>query len=148
MTKTYECMVLVNNQEVRKGWQACKQSVVDIFAKHKAEVVSAKRWDERRLAYPIEGQQRATYLLIYFKASDTAPNLIRRDLDFSERVLRHLILVCEEVPAGAFEPEAAFDESRAGDEVPEPTPEAPTGAAGDEEETQEGGDDDAATEDA
>lgn len=129
MTRTYECMVLVNNQEVRKGWQACKQSVVDVFTKHQAEVMSARRWDERRLAYPIGGQLRATYLLLYFKASGTVPSAIRRDLDFNERVLRHLIVQCEEVPAGAYEPETAFDESRAGDDVPvvvaAPEPEEP-----------------------
>ncbi len=135
MTKTYECMVLVHNQEVRKGWQACKQGVIDIFTKHHAEVLSARRWDERKLAYPIEGQQRATYLLIYFKAPEGAPNMIRRDLDFSERVLRQLVLQCEEVPAGAFEAEAAFDESRAGDDVPEPVAEEP--ATGDETETSD-----------
>jgi len=115
-------MVLVNNQEVRKGWQACKQGIVDLFGKHKAEVVSARRWDERRLAYPIKGQQRATYLLVYFKSEHLAPAAIRRELDFSESVLRHLILRVEEVPAGAFEPEATFDESRVGEDAAPPPP--------------------------
>ena len=78
MNNTYECMILVNNQEVRKGWQSCKQSIVDLFGKHKAEVVSARRWDERRLAYPIKGQQRATYLLVYFKSEHLTPAAIRR----------------------------------------------------------------------
>src|SRR5690606_3284976 len=55
VTQTYECMVLVHNQEVRKGWQACKQAVVDLFTKHNAQVLSARRWDERKLAYPIKG---------------------------------------------------------------------------------------------
>ena len=128
MSNTYECMVLVNNQEVRKGWQACKQHVIDVFAKHKAEVVSARRWDERRLAYPIKGQQRATYLLVYFKAEHLVPAAIRRDLDFSDTVLRHLILQCEEVPADAHEPEAAFDEARVGEDSPPPAPSPNAGA--------------------
>lgn len=115
-------MVLVHNQEVRKGWQACKQSVVDLFAKHSAEVVSARRWDERRLTYPIKGQQRATYLLVYFKSGHLVPNAIRRELEFSDTVLRHQILKCEEIPAEALQPEAAFDESRVGEDVPPPPP--------------------------
>jgi small subunit ribosomal protein S6 len=121
-------MILVNNQEVRKGWQACKQSVVDLFTKHSAQVVSARRWDERRLTYPIKGQQRATYLLVYFKSPHLAPNAIRRELEFSEVVLRHQILKCEEIPAEAMQPEAAFDETRAGEDVaptPPPAPPAP-----------------------
>lgn len=122
MNHTYECMVLVNNQEVKKGWQACKQGVVDLFAKHKAEVLSARRWDERRLAYPIEGQQRATYLLVYFKSEHLVPAAIRRELDFNDVVLRHLILRCEEVPADAYEPEPVFDEARVGEDAPPPAP--------------------------
>jgi len=123
--KTYECMVLVKNQEVRKGWQACKQSVVDMLTKHRAEVLSARRWEERRLAYPIKGEQRATYLLIYFKSDHVVPNAIRRELEFSDKVLRHLVLQCEEVPADAFTPETAFDEARVGEDIPPPPPPAP-----------------------
>ena len=62
-TRTYECMCLLDNREVRKGWQPLKETVVGMFKKHGAEMLSARRWDERRLAYPIRGQQRATYLL-------------------------------------------------------------------------------------
>lgn len=116
MSNTYECMVLVDNQEVRKGWANCKQGIVDLFTKHEAEILSARRWEERRLAYPIKGQQRATYLLVYFKGKNNAPAAIRRELDFQEAVLRHMILACEAVPADAFEPEVEFDETKAGEE--------------------------------
>jgi small subunit ribosomal protein S6 len=30
------------------------------------KILSSRRWDERRLAYPIKGQNRGTYLLVYF----------------------------------------------------------------------------------
>jgi small subunit ribosomal protein S6 len=107
--RTYECMCLLDNREVKAGWQPLKESVVGIFSKHGAEVVSARRWDERRLAFPIKGQQRATYLLAYIKAGTQQVAGIRRDLQFKEAVLRSMMFGCEEVPAMAFEPEAAFD---------------------------------------
>ncbi len=129
VTNTYECMVLVNNQEVRKGWAACKQGVIDLFAKHSAQVVSARRWDERRLTYPIKKQQRATFMLVYFKSEHTAPAAVRRELDFSDTVLRHQILKCDEIPPEALEPEAAFDEARVGEDAPPPVPPAPAPAA-------------------
>jgi hypothetical protein len=72
-------------------------------------MLSSKRWDERRLLYSIRGQQRGTYLLSYFKASTQQIAGIRRDLQFSDVVMRSLVLACEEVPAAAYEPEAAFD---------------------------------------
>jgi small subunit ribosomal protein S6 len=108
-TQTYECMCLLDNREVKSGWQPLKDSVAALFTKHGAEMISARRWDERRLAYAIKGQQRATYLLTYFKADTQQLTAIRRDLQFKEEVLRSLVLVCEEVPPHAFEPEAAFD---------------------------------------
>ena len=111
MSKTYESMVLLDNREVKKGWQTLKDSVSSLFQKHGAEVVSARRWDERRLAYPIRSQPRGTYLLLYFKADTDTLVGIRRDLEYSEPVLRHLMMVCEEVPQEAFEPEAEFDEA-------------------------------------
>lgn len=108
-TRTYECMCLLDNREVRKGWQPLKDSVSGLFTKHGAQILSARRWDERRLAYPIDGQQRATYLLAYLKADTQAIAGIRRDLQFSDVVMRSLVLSCEEVPQSAYEPEAEFD---------------------------------------
>lgn len=132
--RTYECMCLLDNREVKSGWQPLKETVVGIFQKHGAEVVSARRWDERRLAFPIRGQLRATYLLSYFKADTQQVAGIRRDLQFKEVVLRSLVVGCTEVPATAFEPEAAFDVNaipleeqprpRAAEPVAEEAPEA------------------------
>jgi ribosomal protein S6 len=104
-------MCLLDNREVRKGWSQLKDAVAGQFTKHGAKVLSARRWDERRLAYPIRGQQRGTYLLVYFAADTQAVTGIRRDLQFNEALLRFLLVDCEEVPATAYEPEAEFDVS-------------------------------------
>lgn len=111
MNRTYEAMVLLDNREVKKGWQGLKDQVCGLFTKHGAEIKSARRWDERRLAYPIKNQLRGTYLLLYFEAPTASITGIRRDLDYTESVLRHMALVCEVIPESAFDPEAAFDES-------------------------------------
>lgn len=109
MTKTYETMLLLDNREVKKGWDACKTNVCGLFEKHQAEVVSAKRWDELRLGFPIKRQLRGTYLLMYFNAEGSSLPSIRRELEYNEVVLRHLTMVCEEIPQEAKEPEAEFD---------------------------------------
>ena len=99
----YEGMFLLDNQVVRTDYKAAKTVVTDALKKHGAEVTSARRWDERRLAYPIQGRQRATFLLTYFKAGPNAITGIRRDAELDERILRHLILAVEEVPAAELE---------------------------------------------
>ena len=139
-TRNYECMCLLDNREVRKGWDSLKDAVAGLFTKHDAKVLSSRRWDERRLAYPINGQIRATYLLVYFSMDTQALPNLRRELQFSEPTLRYMITDCEDIPADAYEPEAEFDvnaipEDDAPDVVePEaPVEEAPTEGAAAEE---------------
>ncbi len=128
-TRNYECMCLLDNGEVRKGWEPLKDAVAGMFTKHEAKVLSNRRWDERRLAYSIKGQQRATYLLLYFAADTQTLPSIRRELEFSESMLRYMITECEDIPADAYEPEAEFDVNAIPeDDAPEVAPEvAPEG---------------------
>jgi len=129
LTKTYECMVLLDNREVRQGWEPLKQTVTGTFSKYGANVVSARRWDERPLAYPIRGQSRGTYLLVYYEAEGDANAGIRRDMELSESVLRHMITVCDEIPEEAHQPEAEFDPMAIPeDDKPEPAAEEDTAA--------------------
>ena len=134
-TRTYECMCLLDNREVRKGWQPLKDAVTGVFTKHGAKILSSRRWDERRLAYAIRGQQRGTYLLVYFAADTQSLTGIRRDLQFNESVLRDLLVECAEVPQTAYEPEAAFDVNAipADDAPPAPEPVAAAPAPADAE---------------
>ena len=104
-------MCLLDNREVREGWQALKDSVTGMFTKHGAEIVSARRWEERRLAYPIKHQQRGTYLLVYFNGEPDMITPLRRELQLSESIMRNLVLTCDKVPEKAHEPEEEFDES-------------------------------------
>ena len=119
-------MCLLDNREVRKGWQPLKDSVLAMFTKHGGKVLSGRRWDERRLAYSIRGQQRGTYLLVYFSANTQVLTAIRRDLQFNESLLRFLLVECEDVPQTAYEPEAAFDiNTIPSDDAPPPPPPPP-----------------------
>ena len=44
-TRNYECMCLLDNAEVRKGWEPLKEAVAGLFTKHEAKVLSNRRWD-------------------------------------------------------------------------------------------------------
>ena len=114
----YEGMFLLDNQVVRADYKAAKAVVTDVLKKHGAQVVSARRWDERRLAYTIGGRQRATFLLTHFQAGPNAITGIRRDAELDERILRHLLLAVEEIPAAELELSAAEGE----DFAPPPPP--------------------------
>ena len=124
--KTYEAMILLDNREVKRGWAPLKETIDSCLTKNGAEIVVAKRWDERKLAYEIRKQRRATYYLVYFKVDTQKIAEIRRTLQLTAPVLRHLVLACEVVPPEAYEPEKEFDMSRfdeAVEEVVVPVPE-------------------------
>jgi len=120
-TQLYEGMFLVDNETVRESWKAAKAAVTDVLAKHGAKIETARRWDERRLVYPIQRRLRATYLLVHFELDTQAIAGLRRDLELSERVLRYLLKSVEAVPEG----ERELSQVELADDfvVPEPPPE-------------------------
>lgn len=118
MTRTYESMFLIDNDAVRAGWASAKASVAELIGKHGGKVLTSRRWDERRLAYPIRHRRRATYLLAYCEIAPERLVGLRRDLDISETVLRYLITSVDAVPPKEVELDAA--ERAEGFSVPEP----------------------------
>ena len=69
---TYEGMFLLDSTKAAVVWDDAVQHVHDILAKHHSEIVASRQWDERRLAYPVEGHKKGTYLLTYFKTDGSS----------------------------------------------------------------------------
>ncbi len=131
-THLYEGMFLVDNDSVRADFKRTKALITDFIAKYEGSVQTARRWDERRLAYPIEGRQRATFVLVYFEMGTGSVATLRRDLELSETILRYLIKRVEHVPASErslheaeLAPDFAVPAPPDEDEIvpPEPEPE-------------------------
>jgi small subunit ribosomal protein S6 len=85
-------MFLLDSAKVAVSWDESVKHVHDILTKHHSEIVASRQWDERRLAYPVEGHKKGTYLLTYFKADGSALKEIVSDCHLSDVVLRELIL--------------------------------------------------------
>ena len=138
MSRTYEVMFLLDNNAVRAGWKESKAAATGLIEKHGGKVLSARRWDERKLAYSIRQRRRGTYLLVYGELAADGVATLRRELDLTESVLRYLILQVEAVPPKELELSQA--ESQSGFVVPEPppedVPEAEHGAHDEEDETK------------
>lgn len=141
MTYTYEGMFLVDNDLVRADWAAVKSLVTGLLEKHGGTVRSARRWDERALAYPVKGRRRGTYMLVYVDLPGDAMETLKRDLEITDGVLRYLILRADEVPAEELELTQA--ESSDGFELPAVPADdegeyAPVQNVAEEEESEEG----------
>lgn len=86
----YEVMFLVSQAEAA-GLSSLVDHINEILSRAGAEVVSMRKWDERRLAYPIEKQKRGVYFLAYVGMEGDGPSKIERDVSISEKVMRVLI---------------------------------------------------------
>jgi ribosomal protein S6 len=71
---TYQAVFLLDNEEVRKGFNQAKDWVQTCLEKHNVDVKVLRLWGERALAYPIGSRQRATYLLGWVEASGESVN--------------------------------------------------------------------------
>ena len=111
-------MFVLDNTVVRQGWKAAKAIVTDILDKHEAKTITARRWDERRLAYPIKNRGRGTYMISYFELEKGGCTALSRSLELNEAVLRYLITRVDTVPV--TEAELASCEDSADFVVPAP----------------------------
>ncbi len=111
-------MYLLDNAAVREGWDTAKSIVTNTLEKYGATILSARRWDERRLAYPIKGKNRATFLLAYYNVPGDAIPAMRRDFELNETVLRSLELAVDVVP----DSEAEFVTAETSEDFKVPTP--------------------------
>ena len=93
-TGVYEAMFLAT-QTAAASFGDLLEHINTLFERANAEVISMKKWDERRLAYEIEKQKRGVYILAYFKCpTDMVPHL-ERDVVISDKLLRVLITSAE-----------------------------------------------------
>mgnify|MGYP001067993938 CR=1 FL=1 len=93
--KLYEAMFLIDSSKAASDWDGVETGIKNILKRVEAEIVSIKKWDERRLAYEIEGHSRGTYILCYFRADGKKVPVIERAVQLSEQIMRVLILCAE-----------------------------------------------------
>lgn len=89
---TYEGMFLLDSAKAAAAWDDTVKHVHDILTKHQSEIVASRQWDERRLAYSVEGHKKATYLLTYFRTDGSKLKDIVADCHLSDVILRELVL--------------------------------------------------------
>jgi ribosomal protein S6 len=88
---TYEAMFLlgpVGAAEPENSVNMCR----GIIERHGGQILVIKKWDERKLAYELNGQKRGTYVIAFFTAPGGAVTAIERDVNLSEDILRVMVL--------------------------------------------------------
>jgi len=61
-----------------------------ILVREGAEILATNDMGMRKLAYPVEKNERGVYTIVYFKAEGTVINELERNLKFNEEVIKYL----------------------------------------------------------
>jgi len=88
----YEAMFIVDSAKAKEDYDKAEKACLDCITRHGGTIVKSIKWDDRRLAYEIEGIKRGTYILVHFEAEGEALGRIERQAMLSETVVRALIL--------------------------------------------------------
>ena len=98
VTRKYEGMFLVDSARATANWDQTLEAVNNVLARAGAEVLSVKKWDDRRLCYEIKGHARGTDILTYFNCLTEKISGIERDVQISEDIMRVMILRADRIP--------------------------------------------------
>src|SRR5436305_13549834 len=88
----YECLFLLDTNKVAGDVKNAEKTVRGLLERNHVEVLAARPWDERRLAYPIGKHKKGLYYLTYFRTEGKNLVNMKRDFVLNEMVLRQLIL--------------------------------------------------------
>ncbi|MCO6043923.1 30S ribosomal protein S6 [Aeoliella sp. ICT_H6.2] len=124
-TQVYEGLFLFDANKFARDQQGLPAEVEQMVVDGGGEVVVSRLWEERRLAYPIKGQRKGTYWLIYFRSPTDAITPLNRKCELHDGVLRQLVLkihpsLVEPILAhaqGTGQPEEEPSEEEAGEPV-------------------------------
>ena len=91
-SNVYEAMVIFDSNRYARERAGMSAEVEKMIQAEKGEVIVSRLWEERRLAYPINGQRKGTYWLIYFRGPSSMLTALNREWEINEGILRHLVL--------------------------------------------------------
>jgi small subunit ribosomal protein S6 len=117
----YEAMIIFDSNRYARERAGLPQEVEKMIKAVDGEVVVSRLWEERRLAYPIAGQRKGTYWLMYFRGPSSMVAALNRQWEIHDGILRHLVLKIHPHLV-----EAVLEHAKAGPAPPAPVA-APTG---------------------
>ena len=92
----YEIMFIVRADIDEKAAKDTVTSFEKVLKNMKAKIVSTKDMGQKKLAYPINKQQRGNYYVYNVEASAEAVKEFDRKAKIDENILRHIVIREEE----------------------------------------------------
>ena len=86
----YESLFLFDSNHYARDPGGIASSVQSMITDLGGEILVSRLWAEQRLAYPINGHQKGTYWLVYFKLDTQKLKELNRTCQLNEALLRFL----------------------------------------------------------
>ena len=94
--RNYELMVVISPDLDDEGSSAIIEHVKLLVTQKGGSVTSEDRWGQRRLAYPIDKFTEGNYVLTHLQLDPTSVKELDANLQASEGIIRHLLVVLSE----------------------------------------------------
>ena len=90
-TQCYDCFFLFDSNKFNRdpGGVAAK---VHKTIEELGQILASRLWEERKLAYSINGQFKGTYWITYFNMDTSKLTEFNRTCKLDENILRHLVI--------------------------------------------------------
>lgn len=88
----YEGMFILDPGKYARDPEQVTAAIGDMITNAGGELLAARVWDERKLAYPIRGFKKGVYWLTYFRMDGSGIAPLERQCQLSDEILRQLIL--------------------------------------------------------
>ena len=88
----YETLFVIKPTLTDEETTAQIAKVTAILEREGAEILAIDNMGMRKLAYPVQKNERGVYTIIYFKAAGTIVNELERNLKFNEEVIKYLTI--------------------------------------------------------
>ena len=121
-TNVYEGMFILDPSKYSRDPVATSQQIGDMIVQNGGTVLASRLWDERKLAYPINGHKKGVYWLTYFKMPGSGLTGLERQCEITDEIIRKLVLKVDDRIADAL-----VQHALAGEAAPKRSP-APTAA--------------------
>jgi small subunit ribosomal protein S6 len=92
---SYECLFLLDPTKTGTDMDGVKAQLHATLEKYGAQILASRKWDDRKLAYPIKGHKKGYYHLAYFKADSKKLSEMDHDFRLNEVILRHMVTVID-----------------------------------------------------
>lgn len=88
----YDGLFILNSELYARNPDDVSGQIAKFIESMGGEVLLSRLWEERRLAYPIQGHRRGTYWLTYFKLDSQKLTELTRQCQITDSILRFLFL--------------------------------------------------------